>query len=92
MMSINGMISMRARLCGTGEEILISVKSSTRPPVKVKVMGAVTFGAVPGLNFHRRKPVTAALSSTGLPVLFCTVTSVTRRLVSQRGKPSLRCP
>jgi hypothetical protein len=40
-------------------------------------MGAVTVEAVPGLNRHCRKALTAALSSMGLPMLFDTVASVT---------------
>ena len=40
-------------------------------------MGMLTLETVPGLNFHRRKALTAASSSMELPVLFVTEASVT---------------
>jgi hypothetical protein len=43
----------------------------------VKVIGALTDEAVPGLNRHCRKALTAALSSMGLPMLELTSALVT---------------
>jgi hypothetical protein len=43
----------------------------------VKVMGILTFETVPGLNFHSRNVLTAALSSMGLPMLCATEALVT---------------
>jgi len=43
----------------------------------VKVMGILTLDTEPGLNFHRRKVLTAASSSIGLPILCVTEASVT---------------
>jgi len=96
MISINGMISMRALLCGTGDESCIFDEIYNEAPVSVKVMGHVTFVAVPGLNRQRLRPLTAASSSTGLPVLFCTVTSVTSPLAGSTRiiitpLPVIRC-
>ena len=68
MMSINGMISIRARLCGTGEERRMS-RVQYDAPVIVKVMGILTFETVPGLNRHCRNALTAALSRIGFPIL-----------------------
>src|SRR5215472_5155747 len=47
MMSINGMISIRARLCGTGEESLILV-NLVRRPSQGKSDGNVDLGNCPG--------------------------------------------
>ena len=43
----------------------------------VKVIGAVTEEAVPGLNRHCRNALTAALSNIGFPILFDTDALVT---------------
>ena len=43
----------------------------------VKVIGAVTVEAVPGLNRHCWNALTAALSNIGLPILFDTDALVT---------------
>jgi len=43
----------------------------------VKVIGAVTDEAVPGLNRHCRNALTAALSNMGFPILFDTDALVT---------------
>jgi len=69
MMSINGMISMRARFFGMGEETRMAWDQYAAP-VSVKVIGTFTLGAAaPGLNRHCRKALTAALSNIGLPML-----------------------
>jgi uncharacterized membrane protein YgcG len=96
MISIKGIISMRALLCGTGDESCIFDEIYNEAPVSVKVMGHVTFEAVPGLNRQRLSPLTAASSSTGLPVLFWTVTSVTLPLagstcITITPLPVIRC-
>ena len=76
MISINGMISMRARLCGIGEETFI-VECQYDAPDMVKVIGIFTLETVPGLNFHRRNALTAELSRIGLPMLTAMVASFT---------------
>src|SRR5439155_20744878 len=73
MMSINGMISMRARLCGIGEDNLIFTyllgKIQYDVPVIVKVIGILTLETITGLNRHCRNALVAALSNIGLPML-----------------------
>src|SRR6266511_2046144 len=75
MISIKGMISMRALLCGTGEETFIYQNFRDLQywaPVIVNVMGILTFETEPGLNRHCRKALVAALSNIGFPTL-CTI-------------------
>ena len=48
----------------------------------MKVMGIVTLDTEPGLNFQRRKVLTAASSSMELPVLCATEASVTLPLAA----------
>jgi hypothetical protein len=73
MMSINGMISMRARLCGIGEDNLILHQQGFSiqywAPVIVNVIGILTFETDPGLNRHCRNALVAALSNIGFPRL-----------------------
>ena len=76
MMSINGMISMRARFFGMGEESRMAWDQYDAPVI-VKVMGIRTFETVPGLNRHCLNALTAALSNIGLPMLCAIVASVT---------------
>src|ERR1035441_6388996 len=64
MISINGMISMRARFFGIGEETFIA-KYQYDAPDMVNVIGIFTLETVPGLNFHRRNALTAELSRIG---------------------------
>src|SRR5580765_8567961 len=77
MMSINGMISMRACFFGRGDRtfMLSAGQNQYWAPLMVKVIGVRTLETVPGLKRHRRNALVAALSKIGLPVL-CAISAL----------------
>ena len=68
MISINGMISIRARFFGMGEANRMLANQYDAPAI-VKVMGIFTFETVPGRNRQRLNALRAELSKIGLPML-----------------------